>query len=130
MAARVAGFDLFAGLIMRPWTAGVVGSCMLLASSLFRALVARFAVSPTIRMRGRVSESAAAAARDVEHDFRRLGAWRRVKRHDLVEAGEGPDLAPALGRVGEQRHKRIGDALRRAIALQEFRYDVLAEHEI
>ena len=43
---------------------------------------------------------------------------------------EGLDLPPALGAVAKQRQQRIRQLLRRAILLDEFRHDILAEHQI
>src|SRR5712692_11210551 len=71
------------------------------------------------------------AARGGEHDFRGSAArLRGCDLHDLIEPGEGLELAPALRPVAEQRKERGGEPLRNARVLQQFRHDVFAEHEV
>ena len=59
-----------------------------------------------------------------------LALGRGADLHDAIEPGKSLDLPRPLRRVGKQRHKRVGEPLRRAIALQKFRHDVLADDEI
>ena len=99
-----------------------------------RAMVGPAAGRRLTRPRRRMLTAAAIAAAapgDIEDDGGGLGARRSpADRHDGVEPREGLDLAPPLRRVGQQRNKRVGQLLRRAIPLQQFRNDVLADDEI
>ena len=53
-----------------------------------------------------------------------------IERHDPIEPGESLDLPRPLRRIGQKRHQRIGKPLRRAIPLQKFRHDILADDQV
>ena len=71
-------------------------------------------------------------ADDDIQDGARSALARRLSAdvHDGVEPRESRALARPFGRLGEQRNEAGGDPIRRAFILQEFRYGILAQHQI
>ena len=75
----------------------------------------------TIAAKGFRARSSAAA---------RLARHLVADPHQLVELRERLDLRRRSGVSREERQQRIGELLRRAIPLDQFRDDVLAEHQV
>jgi citrate synthase len=67
----------------------------------------------------------------LKHDIGGTHTGRLIAgRHDVVDPGEGLDLAAPRRRILQHVAQRGDQFFRRAIVLQEFRHDVLADHQI